>query len=73
MVLQNFDNYLKEEDKRLSNLEAEETAKKKEAEKEKKEGKEKKETVKENLKEMQDVRGSQASAVIQQFLKQIQV
>lgn len=64
VVLQNFDNYLKEEDNRLSNLEAEENAKKKE---------EKKEIVKENLKEMQDVRSSQASAVIQQFLKQIQV
>ena len=64
VVLQNFDNYLKEEDKRLSALEAKDTSDK---------NQNKKDQPNKGLKDMQDVRSSQASAVIQQFLKQIQV
>ena len=84
VVLQNFDNYLREEDKRLSELEAEDVEKKKakktpekpekvkSKESEKDEKPEEKKESQNNLKEMQDVRSSQSSAIIQQFLKQIQ-
>ena len=119
VVLNNFDNYLKEEDKRLSELERQ-NVKKKEAgqkdgqkigsksiankegtkpyppnpklsvaprmrifyfyniflvkkdENDKTEDDEKPKPEVENIKQMQDVRSSQASAVIQLFLRQIQ-
>jgi len=81
VVLQNFDNYLKAEDQKLSDMEkvrskamavSEAAA---EAAKNEPNGFDKeppKVEVKVNLKQMQDVRSSQASAVIQLFLRQIQ-
>ena len=84
VALQNFDSYLKEEDRRITEREQLQLREKEKKEKErsrnlsseKNENNEQKEEdniEEDNIKEMEDVRSSQSSAVIQLFLKQIQV
>lgn len=80
VALQNFDSYLKEEDRRITEREQLQLREKEKKEKERsrnlsseKDNNEQEEEVEEdNIKEMEDVRSSQSSAVIQLFLKQIQ-
>jgi len=82
VALQNFDSYLKEEDRRITEREQLQLLEKEKKEKERsrnlsseKDGNDQneEEVEEDNIKEMEDVRSSQSSAVMQLFLKQIQV
>lgn len=81
VALQNFDSYLKEEDRRITEREQLQLLEKEKKEKERSRNlssekdsndQNEEEVEEDNIKEMEDVRSSQSSAVMQLFLKQIQ-